>query len=85
LVLEGNIMINQLVTEIEYFRMYYKRNPIIHIGKRTLENIHKENSFDAYKCELTEGESAKYKNLVPSFHGCETKELKDYEYGYILV
>jgi hypothetical protein len=78
-------MINQLVTEIEYFRMYYKRNPIIHIGKRTLENIYKEDSFDMYECELTEGESAKYKNLVLSFCGCETRELKNYEYGYVLV
>lgn len=67
---------NQLMKEIEYFKAYHKRNPIIHVGRETLKNMY-DDDIDYYKYKLTE-------NVYPQFYGCKIIGLENYEYGYIL-
>jgi hypothetical protein len=62
--------------EIEYFKAYHGHNPIIYVGRKTLENMY-EDTLDYCRYKLTE-------DLYPSFHGCKIIELEIYEYGYIL-
>lgn len=59
---------NDLILEIEYFRAWKKKNPVIYIGSETIKQLEKAAGLSG----------------ISEYCGCRIIVLENEEYGFIL-
>jgi hypothetical protein len=68
-----------LIYEIENFRIWEDRNPIIVMGEKTLKQVFKK--VNEYSEIMVEDHN---NDIQYAFYGCIVKISEDFNYGFIL-